>query len=239
MRAPYEILEQVNQTASDYAGLLGGVQEDGYIDMEEAILGSDYAEEYRKNLMALRRETQAAIKETRAAYRERMRELRANAMTIARGREAANELATEQIDVLKPYYDTLIRLAQLIAEAKLSKSVFHAAAEKLRQTNTDAILIPQFTEISAATHVEDDDDDVDDQPGQDALAAQVLEDEVEGLSESIREVAVRWQTLLSEAADRLTLDLHPKQASHLRGIQKALQLAIDDVSSLIVPAGQA
>ncbi|KXK19244.1 MAG: hypothetical protein UZ15_CFX003002043 [Chloroflexi bacterium OLB15] len=228
MRGADELQRDVETLAEEYAALIGGVQEDGYIDNDEAILGGEYAEEYRKKLQALRKEAQGAIKEIRATYRQRMKEARASAVSIGRGRELANQLGDERVDVTNPYYAVLLRLDRLLAEARLTKATFQAAHEKLSEIGAASVLIPQMLNISV------DDDDADDE----SLAQMDNEESADNESASqfddaLREVAGRWQAMWSEANDRLLVNTHPKQASHLRGIMKALELALQDVDVLV------
>jgi len=225
MRSPDTLLTDVNALADEYAALLGGVQEDNYIDQEEAVLGKEYAEKYRASLQALKRETNDSIKEVRANYRERIREVRAEASSAGRASQRGNRLREEQVDALHPYYEVLLRLDKLLAEARLSKAAFAAASDKLKETGADAVLIPQLVNISA--------DEDEEQPTAQSLASSDTTD----LADLVREAAGRWQMLLSEANDRLTLHAHPKQDSHLRGIKKALELALDDLSALLVVDG--
>ncbi|MBE2182662.1 MAG: hypothetical protein IAE89_04475 [Anaerolineae bacterium] len=228
MRGADEILHEANTLADEYAALINGVQEDGYVDMDEAVLGEEYAEDYRKTLQALKKESNEAIKEIRGMYRERTKAVRESAPSIARGRTQANLLADEQVSTLRPYQEGVLRLDRLLAEARLTKAAFHGASERLKEIGADTILIPRVYEISTA----DDEDD--------ALAAQAQADNEDldaaidsQIDAALREMAGRWLAMWSEANDRLALSTHPKQASHLRGIKKALELALQDVETLV------
>lgn len=231
MRGADEMQHDVETLAEEYAALIGGVQEDGYIDTDEAILGAEYAEEYRKKLQSLRKETQGAIKEIRATYRQRMKEARASAPSIGRGRELANQLGDERVDVTNPYYAVLLRLDRLLAEARLTKATFQAAHEKLQEVGAQSVLIPQMLNITV-----DEEEDAEEGFAQAEGEDSEDTDDVEvapAFDEALREIAGRWQAMWSEANDRLMVSNHPKQASHLRGIKKALELALQDVDMLV------
>ncbi len=225
MRGADEILHEANTLADEYAALINGVQEDGYVDMDEAILGEEYAEEYRQKLQSLKKETNAAIKDIRAMYRERTKAIREAAPSIARGRTQANLLADEQVSTLRPYQEGVLRLDRLLAEARLTKAAFHGASERLKEMGADTILIPRVYEISTA----DDEDEIEAQAEDETLDA-AMDSQMDA---ALREMAGRWQAMWSEANDRLALNTHPKQSSHLRGIKKALELALQDVETLV------
>lgn len=232
MRTAQEIGQQMDTLTHDYAALIDGVQEDGAIDMDEAILGREYAEEYRDRLQTLIRETRECIRQLRAEFRTSMREARATAASAGRGQEQATLLEERQLAQVHPYYAVLLRLDRLAMEARLSKAIFHAAQDRLRDSGAGRVLIPRLIEISAAAS-----GDADEEGAPPAQQADAADDAAQMLSDALAEAHGRWQALLSEVNDRLALNLQPEQASHLRGIHKALTLVLQD-SALVLQQEQ-
>jgi hypothetical protein len=232
MRTAQELSQQIEALASDYAALIDGVQEDGAIDMDEAVLGREYAEEYRAQLQALIRETREIIRQLRASFRVSMREARAAAASTGRGQEQATLLEERQVALVHPYYEVLLRLDKLVTEARLSKAIFHAAQERLRESGAANVLIPRLIEISAAT-VEEADEEPTGVRAQQVLQADAVGDTAQMQREALADAAGRWQALLSEVNDRLSLNIHPEQASHLRGIRKALLMVLQDAEMML------
>lgn len=213
MRTAQEIAGELEALSNEYALMFEGVERDGQIDEEEAQLGQEYAEEYRRRLLQLREE----IRENMRAVREQSRY--ETYLLKATGEGTRSELDVQyrtlrqqETDALAPFQALLVPLERALNEARLSRAAFIEVRDTLRAdpgAYVAAVGLP--TESLNLT----------------------MADELGLLLGALRRVRGDWETVLSEAEGRLEQPDYAPFASHLRGIHKGLQRAVDDVGAML------
>lgn len=210
MKTPAEFTADIERVSHAYRAMMEGIRRDGLIDHDEAILGREYAEEHRTWLQNAKRDVQAAVQRVRADHRAQMRDLRDRYRVVPTGE--ANALRDAQLDAVQPYQELLLQLDRMILDTKLERDAFRAAADALRYDPMKRIEVQPIEADVEETSLTDS-----------------LSTNHSALAEELRDCVDRWRTLLDETERRLAANEQPSQAAHLRGVKKALELAISDV----------
>ncbi len=213
MKSAQEIATELEQLSNEYAVMFEAVEADGQIDEEEAQLGQEYAEEYRKRLLELREE----IRENTRALREQFRYDSYLFKTTSEGSKAEQdlqyqELRQQEMAAMAPFKALLDPIERALNEARLTRAAFVEVRDTLRndpEAFIDAVGLPaQALNLS-------------------------MDDELKLLVNALVRLENDWLGLRSEAAARLRQPDYAPYASHLRGIDKGLQRALDDVGALL------
>lgn len=213
MKSAQEIATELEQLSNEYALMFEGVEADGQIDDEEAQLGEEYAEEYRKHLLALRKEIRANMRDVREQYRYQSYLFK----TTAEGNKSEQdvkyqELRQQEMAALAPFKTLLDPIERALNEARLSRAAFAQVRDTLRadpEAFVDSVGLP-------------------------AQALNLgMDDELKLLVNALGRLERDWQGLRNEAALRLEQPDYAPYNSHLRGIDKGLQRALDDIGALL------
>lgn len=213
MRTAQEIASELEQISNEYAVMFEGVEADGQIDEEEAQLGQEYAEEYRKKLLDLREE----VRENMRAVREQTRYQSYLLKTTGEGSKAEldvqyRELRQQESAALAPFQALLVPIERALNEARLTRAAFVDVRDTLRAD-------PSAYVASVGLPTE-------------ALNLS-MSDELNLLLGALRRVRNDWDGVIQEANARLELPDYAPYASHLRGIHKGLQRALDDIDAMV------
>lgn len=213
MRTAQEIASELEQISNEYALMFEGVESDGQIDEEEALLGQEYAEEYRTKLIGLREEA----RENMRAIREQGRYQSYLLKTTGEGSKAEldvqyRELRQQETAALAPFQALLVPMERALNEARLTRAAFAEVRDTLRAD-------PNAYVASVGLPTE-------------ALNLSMA-DELNLLLGALRRVQNDWGGVLAEADARLEQPDFAPYASHLRGIHKGLQRALDDISAMV------
>lgn len=213
MRTAQEIASELEQISNEYAVMFEGVEADGQIDEEEAQLGQEYAEEYRKKLLDLREE----VRENMRAVREQTRYQSYLLKTTGEGSKAEldvqyRELRQQESAALAPFQALLVPVERALNEARLTRAAFVDVRDTLRAD-------PSAYVASVGLPTE-------------ALNLS-MSDELNLLLGALRRVLNDWDGVIQEANARLELPDYAPYASHLRGIHKGLQRALDDIDAMV------
>ncbi len=213
MRTAQEIASELEQISNEYAVMFEGVEADGQIDEEEAQLGQEYAEEYRKKLLELREE----VRENMRAVREQTRYQSYLLKTTGEGSKAEldvqyRELRQQESAALAPFQALLVPVERALNEARLTRAAFVDVRDTLRAD-------PNAYVASVGLPTE-------------ALNLS-MSDELNLLLGALRRVRNDWDGVIQEANARLELPDYAPYASHLRGIHKGLQRALEDIDAMV------
>lgn len=213
MRSAQEIATELELLSNEYALMFEGVERDGQIDEEEAQLGQEYAEEYRKRLLGLREE----VRENMRAVREQGRYDSYLLKATGEGSKAELDvqyrtLRNQETEALAPFQALLVPIERALNEARLTRAAFVEVRDTLRADPSAYV---------AAS----------------GLPTQALNlsmgDELQLLLGALRRVRNDWQGVLNEAEARLETPDYAPYASHLRGIHKGLARALDDIGAML------
>lgn len=213
MRTAQEIASELEQISNEYAVMFEGVEADGQIDEEEAQLGQEYAEEYRKKLLDLREE----VRENMRAVREQTRYQSYLLKTTGEGSKSEldvqyRELRQQESAALAPFQALLVPVERALNEARLTRAAFVDVRDTLRAD-------PNAYVASVGLPTE-------------ALNLS-MSDELNLLLGALRRVRNDWDGVIQEANARLELPDYAPYASHLRGIHKGLQRALEDIDAMV------
>lgn len=213
MRTAQEIASELEQVSNEYALMFEGVEADGQIDEEEAQLGQEYAEDYRKRLLGLREEARENMRAVREQTRYQSYLLKASTEGSKPERDVQyRTLRQEETAGLAPFQALLVPIERALNEARLSRAAFVEVRDTLRADPTAYV-----ASVGLPTE---------------ALNLS-MSDELNLLLGALRRVRSDWEGVLQEANARLDQPDYAPYASHLRGIHKGLQRALDDVGAMV------
>lgn len=213
MRSAREMASELEELSNEYALMFEGVERDGQIDEEEAQLGQEYADEYRKRLLELRKEIRAETKAIREQYRYQRFLLKSS----GQGTKAETDvqyltLRQEESAALAPFQAVLAPIERALNEARLTRAAFAEVRDTLR-SDPDAYVASVGLPAQAVN-----------------LS---LSDELQLVLQTLNRMSADWRGLRAEAAARRDQPDYAPYASHLRGIEKGLQRALDDIGAVI------
>jgi hypothetical protein len=213
MKSAQEIATELERLSNEYAVMFEGVESDGQIDEEEAQLGQEYADEYRRHLLDLRKEIRANMRDVREQYRYQSYLFKTTAEGSKREQDVKyQELRQQEMAALAPFQALLGPIERALNEARLSRAAFAEVRDTLRanpEAYVESVPLPaQAVNLS-------------------------MDDELKLLINALGRLERDWRGLREEAAFRLQQPDYAPYASHLRGIDKGLQRALDDMAALL------
>jgi hypothetical protein len=213
MKSAQEIATELERLSNEYALMFEGVESDGQIDEEEAQLGQEYADEYRRHLLGLREEIRANMREVREQYRYQSYLFKTTAAGNKREQDVKyQELRQQENVALAPFQALLRPIETALNEARLSRAAFAEVRDTLR-ANPEAYIASVPLPARAVN-----------------LS---MDDELKLLINALGRLERDWRGLREEAAARLEQPDYAPYASHLRGIDKGLQRALNDMGALL------
>ncbi|HYO89482.1 MAG TPA: hypothetical protein VER79_12590 [Candidatus Limnocylindrales bacterium] len=213
MKSAQEIASGLEQLSNEYAQMFEGVERDGQIDEEEAQLGKEYAEEYRKHLLGLRRDIRDNMRALREQYRYESYLFKTTSeFSKAEQDVKYQELRQQEMAALAPFKALLDPIEKALNQARLSRAAFAEVRDTL-QADPGAFV---------------------DTVGLPAEALNLsMDDELKMLVNALTRLERDWQGLRAEAAARIDQPDYAPHVSHLRGIDKGLERAVNDIGALL------
>lgn len=200
--------QKLTSLIQSYVTLYDEMYEDGIIDLEEAERGRDFMATFRPQLQRLKKEYNLAMKEERAKWREEL--LLVKQRHSGRYQtQKVEEINLRQHYAIRPYQLAIALIDKTLLGTTDTKQIFQDALDLMRSESATGIALNEQAQMEMKV------------------------EEAELGSVEFIEIVTKWRGLLGEVERRLQREEQPEHVAHLRGLRKALELAINDISQVL------